>query len=164
VRKLDEGRLPLLIFSGTIAGAAEVRELSTLGVAGYVNEHSAPQQILPSLAPHLFPDSFNRRSSQRVALTVPVEYRVGDGVAAALALNLSHGGIAIQTASPLEAGTPVRVRFRVPASTRDIEAEGRVAWSDRRVGMGVQFEQVDAPGQLLIDHFVDAHSASHRKP
>src|SRR5262245_40677685 len=52
IRKLDEGRLPVLIFSGTIASAEEVRELASLGVAGYVNEYSAVQHILPSLAPH----------------------------------------------------------------------------------------------------------------
>jgi uncharacterized protein (TIGR02266 family) len=163
IRKLDAGRLPLLIFSGTIASADEVRDLSTLGVAGYVNEHSAPQHILPSLAPHLFPDNFNRRSSPRVVLGIPVEYRFGDTIAAALALNLSHGGIAIQTTTPVEAGAPIRVRFRLPGSTRDIDTDGRVAWSDRRAGMGIQFERVDAASQLLIDHFVDAHFVSNRK-
>ena len=61
IRKLDDGRLPILIFSGTISNADEVRELAALGVAGYVNEYSAVQHILPSLAPHLFPDDFNRR-------------------------------------------------------------------------------------------------------
>ena len=153
----------MLIFSGTIASADEVRDLSTLGVAGYVNEYSAPQHILPSLAPHLFPDNFNRRSSPRVVLGIPVQYRFGDTIAAALALNLSHGGIAIRTTSPLEAGAPIRVRFRMPGSKRDIDTDGRVAWSDRRVGMGVQFEQVDAASQMLIDHFVDAHFFSNRK-
>src|SRR6202045_2891175 len=38
IRKLDEGRLPILIFSGTIVNADEVRDLAALGVAGYVNE------------------------------------------------------------------------------------------------------------------------------
>src|SRR5438067_10419239 len=38
IRKLDDGRLPILIFSGTIANAEEGRELATLGVEGYVNE------------------------------------------------------------------------------------------------------------------------------
>src|SRR5713226_2105853 len=66
IRKLDGGRLPILIFSGTIANADEVRALATLSVAGYLNEYSAPQHILPSLAPHLFPDNFNRRGSPRV--------------------------------------------------------------------------------------------------
>jgi uncharacterized protein (TIGR02266 family) len=163
IRKLDDGRLPLLIFSGTIANAEEVRVLAGLGVAGYVNEYSAVQHILPSLAPHLFPDNFNRRGSPRVVLGIPIQYRFGNTIAAALTLNLSHGGIAIRTTSPLEAGSKIKVRFRMPGSKRDIDAEGRVAWSDRRVGMGVQFQIVEATSQTIIDNFVDAHFFSNRK-
>jgi uncharacterized protein (TIGR02266 family) len=163
IRKLDEGKLPLLIFSGTIASADEVRELAALGVAGYVNEYSAVQHILPSLAPHLFPDNFNRRGSPRVVLGIPIQYRFGNTIAAALTLNLSHGGIAIRSTSPLENGAKIKVRFRMPGSKRDIDAEGRVAWSDRRVGMGIQFEQVDPANQSIIDNFVDAHFFSNRK-
>jgi uncharacterized protein (TIGR02266 family) len=163
IRKLDEGRLPVLIFSGTIASADEVKELAALGVAGYVNEYSAVQHILPSLAPHLFPDNFNRRGSPRVVLGIPIQYRFGNTIAAALTLNLSHGGIAIRTTSPLESGVKIRVRFRMPGSKKDIDAEGRISWSDRRVGMGIQFEKVDPDNQTIIDNFVDAHFFSNRK-
>jgi uncharacterized protein (TIGR02266 family) len=163
IRRLDRGRLPLLIFSGTIGSAEEVRELAGLGVAGYVNEYSSVQNIVPSLAPHLFPDSFNRRSSPRVVLGIPVQYRFGNTIAAALALNLGHGGIAIRTTSPLDTGAKIRVHFRMPGSKREIDAEGQVAWSDRRVGMGVQFEKVDGTSQVLIDNFVDAHFFNNRK-
>jgi uncharacterized protein (TIGR02266 family) len=163
IRKLDDGKLPILIFSGTIANAEEVRELAALGVAGYVNEYSAVQHILPSLAPHLFPDNFNRRSSPRVVLGIPIQYRFGNTIAAALTLNLSHGGIAIRTTSPLENGAKIKVRFRMPGGKRDIDAEGKVAWSDRRVGMGIQFERVDPASQTIIDSFVDAHFFSNRK-
>ena len=163
IRKLDDGRLPVLVFSGTIASADEVRELAALGVAGYVNEYSAVQHILPSLAPHLFPDNFNRRGSPRVVLGIPIQYRFGNTIAAALTLYLSHGGIAIRTTSPLDDGAKIKVRFRMPGSRKDIDAEGKVAWSDRRVGMGIQFETVDAASQTLIDNFVDAHFFSNRK-
>ena len=163
IRKLDDGRLPILIFSGTITSAEEVRELAALGVAGYVNEYSAVQHILPSLAPHLFPDNFNRRGSPRVVLGIPIAYRFGNTIAAALTLNLSRGGIAIRTTSPLENGAKVRLRFRLPGSKRDIDAEGRVAWSDRRHGMGLQFEKVEPQDQAAIDEFVDAHFFSSRK-
>src|SRR5947199_2030823 len=163
IRKLDDGKLPILVFSGTIATADEVRDLAALGVAGYVNEYSAVQHILPSLAPHLFPDNYNRRSSPRVVLGIPIQYRFGNTIAAALTLNLSHGGIAIRTTSPLEAGTKIKIRFRMPGSKRDIDAQGHVAWSDRRVGMGIQFEQVDPAHQAVIDNFVDQHFFSNRK-
>jgi uncharacterized protein (TIGR02266 family) len=163
VRKLDKGRLPILIFSGTIATAEEVREIASLGVSGYVNEYSAVQHILPSLAPHLFPDNFNRRGSPRVVLGIPVAYRFGNTIAAALTLNLSKGGLAIRTMSPVTAGAKVRARFRLPGSKRDIEGESRVAWSDRRLGMGLQFEKVDPEDQAAIDEFIDQHFFTNRK-
>jgi uncharacterized protein (TIGR02266 family) len=163
IRKLDDGRLPILIFSGTVASADEVRELAPLGVAGYVNEYSAVQHIMPSLAPHLFPDNFNRRSSPRVVLGIPIQYRFGNTIAAALTLNVSHGGIAIRTTSPLETTSKIKVRFRMPGVKRDIDAEGCVAWSDRRVGMGIRFNKVDPAHQTIIDSFVDAHFQTNRK-
>jgi uncharacterized protein (TIGR02266 family) len=155
--------LPILVFSGTIATADEVRDLAALGVSGYVNEYSAVQHILPSLAPHLFPDNFNRRGSPRVVLGIPINYRFGNTIAAALTLNISKGGLAIRTMSPLQQDAKLRVRFRLPGSKRDIEAESRVAWSDRRVGMGLQFEKVDPADQAKVDEFVDQHFFSNRK-
>jgi CheY-like chemotaxis protein len=119
IRRLDDGRLPIVVFSGTIASADEVRELASLGVAGYVNEYSATQHILPSLAPHLFPDTFNRRSSPRVVLGIPVAYRYGNTIAAALTLNLGRGGLAIRTTSPLEPGAPRACGSGCPAEARD---------------------------------------------
>jgi two-component system, chemotaxis family, chemotaxis protein CheY len=161
IRRLDGGRLPILVFSGTINGASEVRDLASLGIAGYVNEYSASQQILPSLAPHLFPDSFNRRTSPRVALGIPVAYRFGNTIAAAVTLNLGRGGIAIRTMSPLDSSTRARVRFRLPTSKRDVDADARVAWSDRRVGMGMQFERIDAADQSAVEEFVDTQYLQH---
>ena len=163
IRKIDEGALPILVFSGTITSADEVRELAALGIAGYVNEYSAVQHILPSLAPHLFPESYNRRSSPRVVLGIPVAYRFGNTIAAALTLNLSHGGMAVRTTSPLDVDTRARLRFRLPGGKRDMEAEARVAWNDRRIGMGLQFQKVDPVDQKTIDSFVDAHFFTNRK-
>ena len=163
IRKIDEGRLRILVFSGTIASAEEVRELAGLGVVGYINEYSAVQHIMPSMAPHLFPDSFNRRLSPRVVLGIPVAYRFGNTIATALTLNLARGGIAIRTTSPLESGAAARIRFRLPAGPREIEVEARVSWSDRRVGMGLQFEKVEPADQAAIDAFVDSHFFSNRR-
>jgi len=163
IRKIDEGRLRILVFSGTIASAEEVRELAGLGVVGYINEYSAVQHIMPSMAPHMFPDSFNRRLSPRVVLGIPVAYRFGNTIATALTLNLARGGIAIRTTSPLESGAAARIRFRLPAGPREIEVEARVSWSDRRVGMGLQFEKVDPADQTAIDAFVDSHFFSNRR-
>lgn len=163
LRKTHPQQPPIVVFSGTIASAEEVRALSSLGVAGYVNEYTSVQHIVPSLAPHLFPSHYNRRSSPRVVLGIPVAYRFGNTIATSLTLNISHGGVAVRTTSPLAPGEVVRARFRLPGGKRDIEAEARVAWTDRRVGMGLQFSKIDPPSQAAIDEFVQSHFFSNRK-
>lgn len=158
VRALREraGRsLPLVVFAGTVTSADQARALLASSVAGYVNEHAATPQILPALAPHLFPDSFNRRASPRVALGIPVSCRAGQTIASALTLNIGKGGLAIRTLSPLPPDTLVHLKFRLPGRADDLEVDGRVAWSDRKVGMGLRFERIEAADQAAIDAFVD---------
>jgi len=150
--------LPVVVFAGSVTMASQVPALLGLGVAGYVNEHAATPQILPALAPHLFPDSFNRRTSPRVALGVPVSYRAGPTIAGAVTLDVGKGGVAIRTINPLAPGTIVQLKFRLPGAPSDIDASGRVAWSDRKVGMGIQFDRITAGDQQAIDAFVDEHS------
>jgi uncharacterized protein (TIGR02266 family) len=164
IHKLISNQRPIIVvFSGTIANAAEVRELTSLGVAGYVNEYTAVQHILPSLSPHLYPELYNRRSSPRVTLGIPVAYRVANQISSAVTLNISQGGLAIRTTSPLEVGATLRVRFRLSTSRFDLESEARVAWSVPRLGMGVEFIKLDHESQAAIHAFVQAHFFSNRK-
>lgn len=157
IRKLDEGHLPILVFSGTVTSAEEVRQLAALGVGGYINEYSAVEHILPSIAPHLFPEIFNRRDSPRVVMGIPVSYRAGGKIAAALSLNLSRGGLAVRTSGPLARGAALKLRFALPGSKKEMETEAVVCWSDETAGMGLRFTLVKPADQALIDEFVDAH-------
>ena len=154
---------PIVVFSGTIASAGEVKELARLGVSGYLNEYTGAQHIVPALAPHLFPAEHNRRSSPRVGLGVPVSYRVNNMIATGLSLNISTGGLAVRTTNPLEVGATVRIRFRLPKGSHEIEADARVAWTDRRVGMGFEFTRIDKSDQGLVEAYVSAHFFSNRK-
>ena len=163
LRAIDGFTAPIVVFSGTIANADEVRQLSQLGITDYVNEYSAEQNIIPALAPHLFPEQFNRRASPRVVVGISVAYRIGNTIAAALTMNLSRGGLAVRTTSPLDEGTRVKVRLRLPGATRDIDAEATVAWTGRRLGMGLQFTNIDAENQRMIDDFVKSHFFNTRK-
>ena len=88
---------PIVVFSGTIANTDEVKGLASFGVAGYVNEYTGVGHIMPALAPHLFPEHYNRRSSPRVVMGVPITYRVGNAISTSLTLNVSHGGVAVRT-------------------------------------------------------------------
>lgn len=157
IRNFDRKRLPILVLSGSVSHAGEVRELAELGVAGYINEHSTVQRIVPSLTPHLFPDSFDRRTSTRVGLSIPLSYRFDNTIVSALTLNLSKSGLGVRTMSPLDTGSEVEALFRPPGAHRDVETTCRVAWSDRRIGMGLQFEQINSADQVIVDEFVDQY-------
>ena len=163
LRSIDPKKPPIVVFSGTIASAGEVKELAALNVGGYVNEYTSLQHILPSLAPHLFPGEINRRSGPRVVLGIPIAYRLGNTIAAAVTLNISRGGVAVRTTNPLDKGTVVKVRFRMPMGKKDIDVESKVAWSDRRVGMGLEFAGLGEEDQRAVAEYVDSHFFSNRK-
>jgi uncharacterized protein (TIGR02266 family) len=147
--------VPVVVFAGSVASPDQIAASAAAGVSGYVNEYADPPHILPALAPHLFPDSFNRRTTARVAITIPMSFRAGQTIAAAQARDLSKGGVGIQTMEPLPAGTPLQLTMRLPGVPAEISAFGRVIWSDRRVGMGVQFERLPAEAQHMLDGFVE---------
>jgi CheY-like chemotaxis protein len=161
VHALEPG--PIVVFSGTIAAAADVRELGALGVAGYINEYTAAQNILPALAPHLFPDHYQRRTSPRVSLGIPIAYRCGNTIATATMVNISSGGLAIRTTHVLDRGTPIKARFHLPGTSHDIEASAVIEWTEDNSAMGASFTQMSAENQGLIDAFVEAHFFTNRK-
>ena len=157
VRDVSQGAgrpVPVLIFAGSVHSASEVEALATLPVAGYLNESARLADILPALAPHLFPDNFNRRTGPRVMLAVPVSFQAGPAISAATTFDVGTGGLGIRTMEPLPPGTALNLVFRLPGQTADVRAEGRVSWSDRNVGMGVRFEHIAADSQSAVDRFI----------
>ena len=154
VRQRPDRVVPVVVFSGSLPSSALVPALAAMNVA-YINEHASTPQILPALAPHLFPDNFNRRASLRIALGVPVSYQAGQTIAGAVTLDVSKGGVAIRTMNPLSKGTTVLVKFRLPGTPSEIAAQGHIAWSDRKTGMGVQFEKVSLIDQRMLERWVD---------
>ena len=84
-------------------------------------------------------------------------------MAAAVTLNISRGGVAVRTTNPLDKGILVKVRFRMPMNRKDIEVESKVAWSDKRVGMGLEFSGLSEQDQSVIGEYVDSHFFSNRK-
>ena len=83
------------------------------------------------------------QQSARVVLGIPIQHRFGN----------THRRGADAQSQPRRHRDPdhqsarsgVEDQGALPHARlkRDIDAEGRVAWSDRRVGMGIQFETVD---------------------
>lgn len=148
---------PVVVFAGTVKDAAEARAWAAAGVRGWVNEHSAPHQVLASLAPLLFRDSFDRRAAPRVPVAMSVSCTAGGVVSSATALNIGGLGLALRPLAPVPVGEAMRVRFRLPAVERDVEVEARVCWTDVRYGLGVAFERISEADHAAVEAFVERH-------
>ena len=153
----NEDQSIFVAFQGLLTNAPQLRaELEAKGHRLASGEDAA-------LVPHLFPGSGNRRSSPRVVLGIPIAYRFGNTIAAALTLNISRGGLAVRTTNPLAVGTAVKVRFRLPTTKKDVDTEATIAWTDRRLGMGLKFTKLTQADQAHIDDYIQGHFFSNRK-
>ena len=155
VRGTGARQIPIVVFAGSLGSAGLVEMLASAGVRGYVNEYAEPNHIMPSLAPHLFPDSFNRRTGDRVSVSLPVSFKAGQTIAAAQTRDVGRGGIGVRTMEPLPSGTPIQLTLKLPGESQDLSSFGRVVWSDRRVGMGVQFDRLTPDAQALLAEILD---------
>ena len=100
------------------------------------------------------------RRFRRRKLRVLVDFQGSTGVRYEYATTLCAGGLFIETEEPIEIGTPIRVRFRLPECNQVHEVEGRVAWhqrarsgapTTRAPGMGIEFVDAAAAASLARD-------------
>jgi CheY-like chemotaxis protein len=94
----------------------------------------------------------NRRRYVRVPLRAEVVLGVGSKTMRAVSWNLSEGGMQLE-AEGLQAGSDVRLSFRLPASEIAIEAEGKVVWVQKN-RLGIQFTGVNASSKQAIRNFI----------
>src|SRR5437588_12206801 len=99
------------------------------------------------------------RRQPRLPISLEVAYRTAGAFLVSYSINLSKGGIFLETAQPLEIGEHVGLRFEVPG-VGPLEVEGTVAWvrtgshDGLPDGMGIQFDQLDQQYGEIIDEMV----------
>ncbi len=101
------------------------------------------------------------RGSQRVPIQLLVDYQCGGNYLFDFCKDLGAGGVFIETNSPLDHGSEVKLVFTLPDSKETLEARGRVIWVQAKVpgkdlspGMGVQFENFDNRQRKILEDFV----------
>jgi uncharacterized protein (TIGR02266 family) len=99
------------------------------------------------------------RRSPRLPISLEVAYRTAGAFLVSYSINLSKGGIFLETASPQAIGEEVTLRFEVPG-VGPLEVVGTVAWvrsgshDGLPDGMGIQFAELDAKYGATIDEMV----------
>ncbi len=102
------------------------------------------------------------RRSNRLQHELLVAYRTVDGFITDWAVNISRGGIFINTRNPLAVGTTVRLIISLPDAAFPFDLTGRVTRvselnnpSNQVPGMGIEFVDVDEEKRARIEHFVE---------
>lgn len=101
-----------------------------------------------------------RREHRRVRIALQVSYRSTGSFLVSYSVDISQGGLFIETTHPREVGTELELWLAIPGAQHDVRLKGTVMWirreaaSDQPPGMGVQFRQVENDCGQLIDQLV----------
>lgn len=101
-----------------------------------------------------------RREHRRVRIALEVSYRSMGSFLVSYSVDISQGGLFIETTRPKELGTEMELWLAIPGAQQDVRLKGTVVWIRRDAqggqppGMGVQFKQVEDDCGQLIDQLV----------
>lgn len=101
------------------------------------------------------------REHDRMPYSVQVEFRTPSSFLVAYSVNLSRGGLFLETDAEIPTGAPVTVDFAIPTAG-EISLNGTVAWrrsadgGDGPPGLGVEFADVAPQLGSLIDRLVSS--------
>jgi type IV pilus assembly protein PilZ len=105
--------------------------------------------------------STEKRSVSRASIEVRVEYRTVGSFLSDWSVNISQGGLFIQTKNPLKEGTSVRLVFSLPGIPLLFDLNGEVKWTQEVpseqqpfAGMGVEFVDLDDRIRDRIENYV----------
>ena len=97
--------------------------------------------------------STDTRRAGRATLLIEVKYE-GSGVRANTRISdISETGIFVDSISPLPAGAVLKLSFTLP-NGHVVEAEGRVAHCQPRIGMGIEFSSLKPDDAAAISQAV----------
>lgn len=102
------------------------------------------------------------RVFQRIPYAVQVEFRTASSFLVTYSVNLSRGGMFLETDHPADIGSPITLQFTVPG-TGPITLNGRVTWrraivqEDGPAGLGIEFEYVGEELGAIIDRLVASY-------
>jgi uncharacterized protein (TIGR02266 family) len=95
-----------------------------------------------------------KRTSERFARQLPIEYGTDGSWHEGTTRNVSLGGVFVECATRFAFGTKLTFRFRVPTQKEPIEVGGQVRWADH-TGMGVRFDGLRARDVWALGKFFE---------
>lgn len=109
----------------------------------------------------------SEREHERIPYRVHVEFRTASSFLVAYSVNLSRGGLFLETDEDLPTGAVVELDFRVPGLSDMISLAGMVTWRrppespEGPPGLGIEFQDVAPALGATIDRLVTAFHGVH---
>ena len=106
------------------------------------------------------------RRDDRLQHEILVAYRTVAGFMTDWAVNISKGGLFVNTRSPLEVGSEVKLILSLPDGNSSFDLIGRVSWvtptsaGGPAPGMGIEFLDVNPEKRARLEAFVEKLNAS----
>ena len=154
-------RLRVMVLTEGVVATEHLAELDQLGCRSFVNKFAPPDHFVFRANAVLFPDENDARQNLRIAVSVPVQVRLGPSSTAAYSYNLSRDGMYIRSHEAPAPGTIVEVAFALPDRSRYVRVTAEVMHAQRRQtgarippGFGVRFRDVDETDAQAITEFV----------
>ncbi len=163
------GRVPVLVVTGVYKPEEIMDRLNPRVTSGVLTKDFTPEQAVFHINRILFPQDAEDRLGDRVPVSAPVDYVVGDRAERGFLLNISTKGIFLHTRSELIPGLRATLKFSLPGSTRVYDVMGTVMWSTPPSergnnlfgGAGVMFTALSEEDQHEIARFVAIESRKH---
>ncbi len=101
-----------------------------------------------------------RRRYYRYPVSIPATVEAGNKSTTANITNLSEGGMAIDMAEPLAAGTIVKWSFDLPEIGERIEGKGEVTWTNASGNAGVSFVYMPQKFKTSLEQWLNVRAKS----
>ena len=155
-------KLPVLVITGVYEPGEVIERLRQLGAKGLMSKGFTPEQVLHRVNMLLFPEKRTDRQKDRVPVSMPVDFTVGERTSTGFLLNISVGGLFLHTRQELLNGAALKMKFSLPGSEKIINAKGAVRWTTASGattslfgGAGVMFTEISAEDLAIVRMFVE---------
>ncbi|MBI5970935.1 MAG: response regulator [Deltaproteobacteria bacterium] len=157
------GRFPILVVTAVYEPDQVMDNLKKLGASGLMTKGFTPEQIIFRVNRLLFPDKTSQRIiPERVPVSLPVDFALGEKTQTGFMLNISEGGIFLHTKDEILVGSMLHMRFSLPGAGKIFDVKGIVKWSTNNAehrtlfgGYGVMFTSLSDTDAAIIKGFVD---------
>ncbi|MFZ3073369.1 MAG: response regulator [Thermodesulfobacteriota bacterium] len=158
-----KGKFPVLAVTGVYDVSEIFDRLKGMGASGLMTKGFTPEQVVFRVNKLLFPQTSAERGEERVPISLPVDFGVGDIDYTGFLLNLSANGLFLHTRIELLPGAMVALKFSLPGIERIISVKGMVKWaipqnSSRTLfgGVGIEFTSILSEDREVVKSFVKA--------